>query len=142
MFTPIEKERMELAKLTTKLTNCLGTIYFIKGFSNKDRYLGIGEKRWHSGLFDEFLESMVKIEHPCEGAVFIIRGNYVEHAGIITHENPVLVYHRPGISEKIEEGIPLETLNGLWGNNTYKIDSIEECMANKTLEFYIGSEYK
>ena len=107
MLTDRVKKRMKIAESTRSGTNCIGTVLYVLGVSNYDTYIGSGEKRWEDGIVENLLEKMIKIQTPKEGAVLVIRGDRVEHMGIIVQEEPPGVYHRPGYNGFIEPNTPL-----------------------------------
>jgi hypothetical protein len=102
--------RMESAKSNRGYVNCIGTILFVLGVIEEDSYVGNGEKRWESGIVDDLLNKMEKIDQPKEGAILVIRDYRVEHMGIIVNTEPPRVYHRPGIYAKVESDVPLDNV--------------------------------
>ncbi len=115
MITKWQKERMEIAKNTISTTNSIGTALYILGFSNKDEYIGIGEKRWDSGEIHKLLESMIKLESPREGALLVLSRDNIVHMGFVVSDEPALIYHRNGHRFPIEKNVPLENVVKYFG---------------------------
>ena len=65
------------AESTTRETNCIGTVLYVMGIIDEDKYIWRNYKKWRKNIIDKFLEQLVRIEQPEKGAIFVIRN--IEH---------------------------------------------------------------
>jgi hypothetical protein len=115
MLSDFENSRMEKAKSNngklSRETNCIGTVLYVFGAIDEDRFIGDGEDGWSFGIVERFLSKLERISSPREGAILVIRGQEkIEHMGIVIASNPPMVYHRPGCNSPIEPAAHLENV--------------------------------
>jgi len=84
------KERIDLAKKTTKPTNCIGTALFLVGELDKDSLVNPGRIKKLNGL-----KRLVKPEKGCLIA-WELRKRVAMHLGVIVRVRPIRVTHREG----------------------------------------------
>jgi len=131
MLTESELQRMEIAKSTTRETNCIGTALYVKGYIDEDRIIDYheGTRKGESKLIDTVLSQMKLIDNPQEGALLVITSRYdiYLHMGIVVNGNPLLIYQRPYIDGKIQQSIPIR-------------DTISPYNCRDVVEFYIEKD--
>lgn len=116
MFTDSEIKRMDLAELSSKGKNCIGTVLYVLGILDYDTYIGPGEKRWENGIVNQLLNKMTKVDSPQEGAILVIRGSRVEHMGLIVGSEANEVYHRIGRDNIIDPNDSLDDVLHIYSN--------------------------
>ncbi|MBT6698223.1 hypothetical protein HOB06_04005 [archaeon] len=85
--------------------NCIGTAFYVLGFTNDDRYIGNCETRGETGFVDHVLQQkMVPVDNPIQGslAVFLDNRNagierYIHMAVTLSGFAPFNVFHRKEI---------------------------------------------
>jgi hypothetical protein len=128
MLTKIQNKKRLIAKSTDRTKqepNCIGTVLYIFGIIRKDEYLGSESRRWKNGIVDEFLDKLVPINKPVEGAVLVVQERHynkrINHMAIVTSVDPPTIFHRPGIDEKISPNDSLDSVIEYYGNDhSYK----------------------
>jgi hypothetical protein len=73
MLRDKDYQRMKIAQNSTGRTNCIGTALFVLGLSDRDTYIGLGERYWDSGYIDQLVKGMNRINSPKERALLVLR---------------------------------------------------------------------
>ncbi|MBI2572442.1 hypothetical protein HYV86_01155 [Candidatus Woesearchaeota archaeon] len=110
MITPLQRERMELARLTTRETetNCVGTLLYVLGLVNKDKYVDEDHLEWKYFLN---LLRISNLTQPTPGAIAVISSAPLSpayHVGLVAGSNPTIIFHRYGVKGPILEQGPLD----------------------------------